>query len=118
MPQAPVSPIGSTHREGMSRRSRNIEYQKHLHALLPYERVARMVITRRMNAGWTQQKLAERMGTSHSVISRIESGQHATSVKTLARLADAFETHLVVGFDDEPHETSIEDDKRQFAAVT
>jgi transcriptional regulator with XRE-family HTH domain len=77
-----------------------------------------MVIARRMNAGWTQQELAERMGTSHSVISRIESGQHATSVQTLARLADAFDTHLVVGFDDNPDEVTIESEGRQLAAVT
>lgn len=116
--QAPSSPIGSTHREGMGRRKRNPAYQKRLHELMPYERVARMVIFRRMAAGWTQQELADRMGTSHSVISRIEGGQHATSVQTLARLADAFETHLVVGFDDEPEDVTVESDKRQLAAVT
>jgi ribosome-binding protein aMBF1 (putative translation factor) len=116
-PQAPVSPVGSTH-GASSRRTRDPEYQKQIHRLAPYERVARMVIMRRMLAGWTQQELAERMGTSHSVISRIESGQHATSVRTLARLADAFDTHLVVGFDDDPQAVAIEDEKRQFAAVT
>ena len=77
-----------------------------------------MVIARRMLAGWTQQELAARMGTSHSVISRIEGGQHATSVRTLARLADAFETHLVVGFDDAPDDVAIESDTRQLAAVS
>jgi len=41
------------------------------------------------------------MGTSHSAISRIESGQHPTTVQTLRRLADALETHLVVGFADD-----------------
>jgi ribosome-binding protein aMBF1 (putative translation factor) len=116
--QAPVSPLGSVHGSGTSRRSRDPEYQKQLHRLAPYERVARMVIARRMVAGWTQQELAERMGTSHSVISRIESGQHPTSVRTLARLADAFETHLIVGFDDDPDEVAIETDGRQLAAVT
>jgi transcriptional regulator with XRE-family HTH domain len=102
----------------MGRRRKNPAYQKRIHELMPYERVARMVIIRRMAAGWTQQELAERMGTSHSVISRIESGQHATSVKTLARLADVFETHLVVGFDDEPEDSTVESDTRQLAAVT
>lgn len=43
------------------------------------------------------------MGTSHSAISRIEGGQHATTVETLRRLADALETHLVVGFADITH---------------
>jgi ribosome-binding protein aMBF1 (putative translation factor) len=116
--QVPSSPVGSSHSEGMTRRSRNPAYQKRLHELAPYERVARMVIARRMAAGLTQQQLAERVGTSHSVISRIESGQHATSVTTLARLADAFETHLVVGFDDNPPEVAIESDGRQLAAIT
>ncbi len=46
------------------------------------------------------------MGTSHSVISRIESGQHPTSVTTLRRLAAAFDTHLVVGFHDEPEKVN------------
>ena len=110
--------MGSAHREAMQRRSRSAAYQRRLHELGPYERIARMVIARRMTAGWTQLELAERVGTSHSVISRIESGQHATSVQTLARLAAAFETHLVVGFDDNPEDVAIESDGRQLAAVT
>ena len=60
------------------------------------------MIDRRQALALTQQQLAERVGTSHSVISRIESGQYPTSVTTLRRLADAFETHLVLGFDDQP----------------
>jgi transcriptional regulator with XRE-family HTH domain len=69
---------------------------------VPYEQLARIVIARRQALGLTQRQLAERVGTSHSVISRIESGQHLTSVTTLRRLAEAFQTHLVVGFSDEP----------------
>lgn len=116
-PQAPVSPVGATHGTA-TRRSQNPEYQKQLERLAPYERIARMVIGRRMVAGWTQQELAQRVGTSHSVISRIESGQQATSVRTLARLADAFDTHLVVGFDDEPADIGFESETRQLVAVT
>ncbi len=99
----PVSPIGSTHRAGSRRRARNsAAYREELQRLAPYEGLARIVIARRQALDLTQQELAERVGTSHSVISRIESGQHATSVTTLRRLAAAFETHLVVGFSDEP----------------
>jgi transcriptional regulator with XRE-family HTH domain len=79
-------------------------YREELRRLAPYEGVARIVIARRQALGLTQQELADRVGTSHSVISRIESGQHPTSVTTLRRLAAAFETHLVVGFSDEPEE--------------
>jgi len=97
------SPIGSTHRAASGRRARrSAPYREELARIAPYEGIARIVIGRRQALGLTQQELAERIGTSHSVISRIESGQHATSVTTLRRLADAFETHLVVGFEDEP----------------
>ena len=97
-----VSPVGSTHRAGSRRRAqRSAVYREKLRRIAPYEGIARIVIARRQALGLTQQELAERVGTSHSVISRIESGQHPTSVTTLRRLADAFGTHLVVGFEDE-----------------
>lgn len=99
----PASPIGATHRAGSRRRARDSAvYRDELQRLAPYEGLARIVIARRQALDLTQQELAERVGTSHSVISRIESGQHATSVTTLRRLAAAFETHLVVGFSDKP----------------
>jgi len=52
-----------------------------------------------MNLGLTQAELAKRVGTSHSAISRIESGQHATTVATLQRLAEGLELRFVVGFE-------------------
>lgn len=109
------SPVGSTHRAAMKRRARHSPAYQSEHARLrPYERIARIVITRRMVLGLSQKELAERMGTSHSVISRIESGQNRTSVETLRRIAEALETHLVLGFvDDEPPT-----DAHDFVAVT
>ncbi|RMH80602.1 MAG: XRE family transcriptional regulator [Actinomyces sp.] len=65
-----------------------------------------MVILRRAELGLTQQELAERMGTTKSVISRIESGQHRTSTETLRRLAEALDGHAVVGFDFNPDHRS------------
>jgi ribosome-binding protein aMBF1 (putative translation factor) len=94
------SPTGTTHRDSMCRRARNPAYRDAIAKLAPYEHLARLVIQRRAAAGWTQAELAARMGTSHSVISRIESGQHPTSITTLERLAEAFDTRLVIGFDD------------------
>jgi ribosome-binding protein aMBF1 (putative translation factor) len=100
---AAVSPVGSTARAGSRKRAqRSAVYREELRRLAPYEGVARIVIARRQALGLTQQELAERVGTSHSVISRIESGQRPASVTTLRRLAAAFETHLVVGFSDQP----------------
>ena len=96
-----ISPIGTPHRESMRRRARDPEYLAELQRLAPYEALARIVIRRRGQLGLSQAELAQRMGTSHSAISRIESGKHPTTVQTLHRLAEALGTHLVVGFVDE-----------------
>ncbi len=66
-----------------------------------------------MALGLTQQEVAERMGTSHSAISRIESGRHATSVETLQRLAAALEVRFVFGFESGPAERPV----RELVAV-
>jgi transcriptional regulator with XRE-family HTH domain len=86
--------------------------------LAPYEQLARIVIRRRMELGLTQEQLAERMGTSHSAISRIESGQHSTSVQTLQRLADALEMRFVMGFEHGPADKPVRELVRCVAAPT
>jgi ribosome-binding protein aMBF1 (putative translation factor) len=96
-----ISPVGTPHAESMRRRARNPEYRAELERLAPYEALARIVIRRRGQLELSQADLAQRMGTSHSAISRIESGQHPTTVQTLRRLANALDTHLVVGFADQ-----------------
>lgn len=96
------SPIGAAHSESMENRARkSAAYQAALEEQQPYEQFARLVIRKRMQLGLTQQQLAERMGTSHSVVSRLESGQHRFSFATMRKLAKALDTHLVYGFQDE-----------------
>lgn len=96
------NPIGTETTSARRRRAqRSAEYRAEEQRLEPFEQVARMVIGRRIELNITQDELAERMGTSASAISRIESGQHATSVRTLERLAEALEAKLVVGFETE-----------------
>ena len=100
--QVSQSPIGTDATSARRRRAdRSAEYRVEEPRLAPFERVARMVIGRRIELAITQEELAERMGTSSSTISRIESGQHVTSVRTLERLADALEVKLLVGFETE-----------------
>jgi transcriptional regulator with XRE-family HTH domain len=53
----------------------------------------------RTEAGLTQRELAARMGTTQSVISRLEEGGGARNrIDTLARVATALDRHLVVSF--------------------
>ena len=103
-----TSPIGSSAADARRRRARrSAAYRAEQARLAPYEEIARLVIKHRMALGLTQQDVAERMGTSHSAISRIESGQHKTSVETLQRLADALEVRFVVGFASGPAERPV-----------
>ena len=103
-----VSPVGSTTAEGSARRARrSAGYREAQERLAPYEQLARIVIRRRLDLGLTQEQLAERMGTSYSAISRIESGQHSTSVQTLQRLAAALEMRFVMGFEHGPAEKPV-----------
>jgi transcriptional regulator with XRE-family HTH domain len=62
---------------------------------------------RRAELGLTQEQLAERMGTSHSAISRVESGQHRASVATLERLAEALGVRFVMGFETGPSDPPV-----------
>lgn len=95
-----LSPIGTSVGEDIGRRrARGTKYQETQDRLRPFEEIARMVIVRRAHLGLTQQELAERMDTTKSVISRIESGQHRSGIDTLRRLAEALDGHAVIGFE-------------------
>jgi ribosome-binding protein aMBF1 (putative translation factor) len=60
---------------------------------------AKLVLIRRTELGLNQEALAKRMGTSHSVISRLESGRHSFSVATMLKVARAMDMKLVIGFE-------------------
>lgn len=95
-----VSPVGTSVSEDIERNRRESgEFRAEYDRLGGFEQLARIVIMRRAQLELSQEQLAERMGTTASVISRIESGQHATSAKTLKRLGEALGGHAVIGFD-------------------
>ncbi len=81
------------------RRSADRVYQRERARLDLFEAIAREVILRRGELGLTQKKLAERVGTSHSAISRLESGQHRASIATLERVGEALGLRLVVSLE-------------------
>lgn len=64
--------------------------------------LGQLIYDLRTNAGLSQRELAERMGTTQSVISRLEEGGGARNrIDTLARVATALDRHLVVSFPEE-----------------
>jgi len=94
------SSIGTTVTNNIERkRSQSASYRDAARQLEPFEQLARVVIMRRTKLGLSQRALAKRMGTTPSVISRIESGHHRTSTETIRRLAQALDGQAVFGFD-------------------
>lgn len=51
--------------------------------------LVRELIAARMRAGLTQDQIAQRMGTSQSVIARLEGGKRPPSMSTVQRYAQA-----------------------------
>ena len=61
--------------------------------------LGQLIYDLRTEAGLSQRELAARMGTTQSVISRLEDGGGARNrIDTLARVATALDRHLVVSF--------------------
>lgn len=61
--------------------------------------LGQLIYDLRTEAGLSQRELAARMGTTQSVISRLEEGGGARNrIDTLARVATALGRHLVLSF--------------------
>lgn len=68
--------------------------------------LGQLIYDLRTEADLSQRELAERMGTTQSVISRLEEGGGARNrIDTLARVATALGRHLVLSFPAEVPET-------------
>lgn len=65
------------------------EYREAYEALGPEFELAKQLLAARARAGLSQAELAKRMGTTQSVIARIEGGRQKPSTRTLERYAEA-----------------------------
>jgi len=66
------------------------DFAGELQTVVPYAAIAEAVIELRVRSGLSQEQLADRVGTTQSVVSRLESGTHEVRVGILNRIADAF----------------------------
>lgn len=97
---ASQSSLGSSARNAAARRAaRSSAYRAEKHRVAEFHAIAKLVIHRRTVLGITQRELARRIGTKETAISRLESGRHATNVRTLRRVFEALGAHLVVGYE-------------------
>jgi ribosome-binding protein aMBF1 (putative translation factor) len=95
-----ISPIGQSITESIEEDElRDPEYKAERERNRHLREFAKLVLIRRTELGLNRQALAERMGTSQSVISRLESGRHSFSIATLQRVARALDVKLVFGFE-------------------
>ena len=75
------------------------EYRREYEALEEEFALATAVISARVQAGLTQRELAQRMGTTQSVIARLEGGRTKPSTATLEKVAKATGTRLRIDFE-------------------
>jgi transcriptional regulator with XRE-family HTH domain len=92
--------LGSNAQGAAARRAaRSAVYRAERARVGEYHAIAKLVVHRRTMLGISQRELARRVATSETAISRLESGRHATNVRTLRRVFEALGSHLVVGYE-------------------
>ena len=72
------------------------EFVKAYHELDPEFAVIEAILRARLKKGVTQKKLAQRLKTKQSAISRLESGTANPSLNFLKRLAEALDSRLEI----------------------
>ncbi|MGH2947674.1 MAG: helix-turn-helix domain-containing protein [Solirubrobacteraceae bacterium] len=61
--------------------------------------IAAHIRERRYELDLTQQEVAERAGTSHSFISKLEGGQHIPTIPVLKRILAVLDEELLIGIE-------------------
>jgi ribosome-binding protein aMBF1 (putative translation factor) len=77
----------------------NPAYRAEYDALADEFALVEELIKARAHSGLTQEEIARRMGTTQSVVARLESGKSMPSTRTLKKYAEATGTRLVIRFE-------------------
>src|SRR3990170_3398984 len=86
-----------THEEYVKKRAaRDSDFRQALEELRPQYEFRRALIGARVAAGQTQAQLAERLGTTQSAVSRLESGGQTPTLDTLYRLAEVLSVDFTI----------------------
>ena len=97
MSDVKFSPVVHDHQEFLAKARGRQGFTEAYDALELEYQLANQMLKARARAGLTQDAVAERMGTTKSAISRLESaGKHAPSLATLKRYAQAVGCDLQV----------------------
>jgi DNA-binding XRE family transcriptional regulator len=97
MAELKFKPVRHSHKEFLEKAASRKGFSEAYDALALEYQLAGQMLKARSRAGLTQDAVAERMGTTKSAISRLESaGKHAPSLATLKRYAQAVGCELQV----------------------
>ena len=97
MAELKYKPVPHNHKEFLAKARARKGFAEAYNTLELEYQVAGQMLQARSRAGLTQDAVAERMGTTKSAISRLESaGKHAPSLATLKRYARAVGCELQV----------------------
>ena len=97
MAELKYSPVAHSHKAFLKRAAKRPGFQERYDALAEEYEIVRQLLAARTKAGLTQEVVAERMGTTKSAISRLESaGKHAPSLATLKKYAEVVGCKLQV----------------------
>jgi ribosome-binding protein aMBF1 (putative translation factor) len=101
-----ISPQGKSAADaGRGRARRSQEYQEArreyaaIRTLREKNWIAAHIRERRYELDLTQQEVARRAGTSHSFISKIESGEHIPTIPVLKRILAVLDEQLLIGIE-------------------
>jgi DNA-binding XRE family transcriptional regulator len=97
MAELKYKPVTHDHKEFLAKARERKGFTDAYTALELEYQIANQMLKARSRAGLTQDAVAQRMGTTKSAISRLESaGKHAPSLATLKRYASAVGCELQV----------------------
>ena len=97
MAELKYKPVDHDHKAFLARARKRKGFAAAYESLALEYQVANQMLKARSKAGLTQDAVAERMGTTKSAVSRLESaGKHAPSLATLARYAQAVGCELQI----------------------
>jgi len=97
MPDLKFNPVAHDHQKFLAKAQKREGFTEAYEALELEYLLASQMLKARARAGLTQDAVAERMGTTKSAISRLESaGKHAPSLATLKRYAQAVGCELQI----------------------
>jgi DNA-binding XRE family transcriptional regulator len=110
-----VSPIGRTVTEVAEERARQSpEYREAreeyaaIRELRERNWIAAHIRERRYELELTQKEVAEAAGTSHSFISKVESGDHMPTIVVLKRILAVLDEELLIGIERRGDDAAVE----------